>query len=66
MSTFSGDIGPEEEDGGGWGGLIPTKAEREESRLRGILIERVRSICVKGGVPATVMSEICRVIRYGE
>lgn len=33
MSTFSGDIGHEEEDGAGWGGLAPTKAElREEAR----------------------------------
>lgn len=30
MSTFSSDIGPEEEDGAGWGGLAPTKAERQE------------------------------------
>lgn len=28
MSTFSSNIGPEEEDGAGWGGLVPTKAER--------------------------------------
>lgn len=48
MSTFSGDIGPEEEDGGGWGGLVPTRAEREEerrhaqeaTRLRVLLAER--------------------------
>lgn len=32
MSTFSSNIGPEEEDGAGWGGLLPTKAEREEER----------------------------------
>ena len=32
MSTFSGNIGPEEEDGAGWGGLVPTKAEREQER----------------------------------
>lgn len=32
MSTFSSDIGPEEEDGGGWGGLVPTKAEREQEK----------------------------------
>jgi len=29
MSTFSGDIGRDEEDGGGWGGLVPDKGERE-------------------------------------
>lgn len=29
MSTFSGDLGREEEDGGGWGGLMPEKGERE-------------------------------------
>ena len=27
MSTFSNDIGREEEDGGGWGGLLPDKKE---------------------------------------
>jgi hypothetical protein len=27
MSTFSGDLGREEEDGAGWGGIAPTKAE---------------------------------------
>lgn len=32
MSTFSGDIGPEEEDGGGWEGLVPTREERERER----------------------------------
>lgn len=32
MSTFSSNIGPEEEDGAGWEGLAPTKAEREEER----------------------------------
>ena len=32
MSTFSSDIGPEEEDGAGWGGLLPSKEEREEER----------------------------------
>jgi len=33
MSTFSGDIGPEEEDGAGWGGLVASKAEqRAEAR----------------------------------
>lgn len=32
MSTFSSNIGPEEEDGGGWQGLVPTKAEREEEK----------------------------------
>lgn len=32
MSTFSGNIGPEEEDGAGWGDLAPSKAEREEER----------------------------------
>ena len=31
MSTFSGIIGPEEEDGAGWGGLVPTKADREDN-----------------------------------
>ncbi|MBK8133392.1 MAG: hypothetical protein IPK48_12080 [Gammaproteobacteria bacterium] len=30
MSTFSGDIGPEEEDGAGWGGLVENAAERIE------------------------------------
>jgi hypothetical protein len=33
MSRFTGNIGPEEEDGLGWDGLVPTKAEREEERL---------------------------------
>lgn len=34
MSTFSSNIGPEEEDGAGWSELAPTKAERrEEARL---------------------------------
>lgn len=33
MSTFSGNIGPEEEDGAGWGGLVPTKAERAQEAL---------------------------------
>ena len=32
MSTFSGNIGREEEDGAGWGGLVPTKAERERDK----------------------------------
>jgi hypothetical protein len=32
MSTFSGNIGREEEDGAGWEGLEPTKAEREETK----------------------------------
>lgn len=32
MSTFSSNIGPEEEDGAGWEGLAPTKAEREEEK----------------------------------
>ena len=32
MSTFSGNIGREEEDGAGWGGLVPTKAEREKDK----------------------------------
>lgn len=30
MSEFSGDIGPEEEDGAGWGGLIESAEERRE------------------------------------
>jgi hypothetical protein len=30
MSTFSGGIGREEEDGAGWGGLIESAAERSE------------------------------------
>ena len=34
MSTFSGNIGPEEEDGGGWGGLVESKAERREREAR--------------------------------
>ena len=34
MSTFSSNIGREEEDGAGWGGLVPTKAEREEDKRR--------------------------------
>lgn len=33
MSTFSSDIGPEEEDGGGWGGLLPEKSESERDRV---------------------------------
>lgn len=33
MSTFSSNIGPEEEDGAGWGGLVPTKAERAQEAL---------------------------------
>jgi hypothetical protein len=32
VSTFSGNIGPEEQDGGGWEGLAPTQAEREEEK----------------------------------
>jgi hypothetical protein len=33
VSTFSSDIGPEEEDGAGWSGLAPTRAElRAEAR----------------------------------
>ena len=32
MSTFSGGYGPEEEDGAGWDGLVPTRAEREEEK----------------------------------
>ena len=32
MSTFSGNIGGEEY-GAGWGGLVPTKAERERDKL---------------------------------
>ena len=28
MSTFSSNIGPDEEDGAGWGGLVASKAER--------------------------------------
>lgn len=33
MSTFSSDIGPEEEDGAGWDGLVPTAKEcRAEKR----------------------------------
>jgi len=34
MSTFSGDIGPEEEDGAGWGGLVESAAERRERQQR--------------------------------
>jgi hypothetical protein len=30
VSTFSGGIGREEEDGAGWGGLVPSAAERRE------------------------------------
>lgn len=33
VSTFSSNIGPEEEDGAGWGGLVPTKAERAQEAL---------------------------------
>lgn len=32
MSTFSSDIGREEEDGGGWGGFVGTKEEREQMK----------------------------------
>jgi len=32
MSTFSSDIGPEEEDGAGWGGLVPTAEERRAEK----------------------------------
>lgn len=37
MSTFSGDIGREEEDGAGWGGLVPTKAERKAEERQAAL-----------------------------
>ena len=32
MSTFSSDIGPEEEDGAGWDGLVPTAEERRDEK----------------------------------
>ena len=35
MSTFSSNIGPEEEDGAGWSGLVASKTElREEASRR--------------------------------
>ncbi len=34
MSMFTGNIGREEEDGLGWGGLVPTARERREERER--------------------------------
>lgn len=34
MSSFSEGLGPEEEDGAGWGGLIPSREEREENEAR--------------------------------
>lgn len=34
MSTYSGGIGPEEEDGAGWDGLLPSKAERDEEKAQ--------------------------------
>lgn len=46
MSTFSGGYGPEEEDGGGWDGLVPTKSERiaesaqqQRQQERALLVE---------------------------
>ena len=37
MSTFSTDIGGEEEDGAGWNGLAPTKAELRAEREQAAL-----------------------------
>lgn len=37
MSTFSSNIGPEEEDGAGWGGLVASKAERREEEKQAAL-----------------------------
>ena len=34
LNKFTGGIGPEEEDGLGWDGLVPTREEREEQKLR--------------------------------
>ncbi len=40
MSTFSGDIGREEEDGGGWEGLVPDREERRERKLAKLARDR--------------------------
>lgn len=40
MSTFSGNLTNEEEDGGGWSGLVPTAQERVEEVARALLEER--------------------------
>lgn len=42
MSTFSSDIGPEEEDGAGWGGLVESAAERRERQQHERELHRVR------------------------
>lgn len=46
MSAFSGGLGREEEDGGGWGSLVPTakelRAERLEAKKNMASIESVK------------------------
>lgn len=42
MSTFSSDIGPEEEDGAGWGGLVESAAERRDRQQRERELHRAR------------------------
>lgn len=44
MSAFSGGLGREEEDGAGWGGLVPTAKELRAERLEAELVEENRKL----------------------
>lgn len=50
MSTFSEGIGPEEEDGAGWGGLVESRQEKAErlaldrAHLDGMLIAYAKAM----------------------
>lgn len=57
MSTFSSNIGPEEEDGAGWGGLVASKAEqRAEARQAAIERDAVRFRWLQEHTVATGLS----------
>jgi hypothetical protein len=56
VSTFSSDIGPEEEDGGGWGGLLPEKSESDRDRVLLGAIRRPVIWSSGGGVQSTAIA----------
>jgi hypothetical protein len=42
MNTYRGGAEPEEENGMGWGGLVPTAAERREEKAAALLAHQAR------------------------
>jgi hypothetical protein len=52
MSEFTGNIGREEEDGLGWGSLVPTSEEKEEEKIAAQEKAREISCCDTKSCPA--------------